>query len=346
MTANTYGRAVDVPMTNKSGGQVIAGDVVIYDSTTNDSFTTTTSAASLLAAGVAQETIASNGVGRIRTYGYCALVLTSGSVTRLDYGATHTVAKQAADVGASRAAGTFLIFLSSGATPDAIVYPVDLAGAALTNPMSGIGDLIRGGASGAPTRLAPSAAGKILTDGGAGVTPAWGQGPLTTTGDLLIGATAGTPTRLATGAAGTVLIGGTTPAWGTAVTAATATVATDQSLTGNNSWVDLTTAGPSATVTIGPLGIALVSLVCHCSNGSAGWYGYVSYVVSGANTIAVGTNILGFGALTSGVDSTLGASFVVTGLTAGSTTFKMQYNQVGGAGTTHYANRQIGVIAF
>jgi hypothetical protein len=159
MAANSYGRAVDVPMTNKSGGQVVLGDVVIYDSTTNDSFTTTTSAASLLAAGVAQETIASNGIGRIRTLGYTSLVNTSGSVTRLDFGATHTVAKQAADVGATRAVGTFMRFLSSGATPDAVIYPVDLAGAALTNPMTTAQDTIVGGSLGTPGRLAVGAAG-------------------------------------------------------------------------------------------------------------------------------------------------------------------------------------------
>jgi hypothetical protein len=168
MAQNTYGRAVDVPMTNKSGGSVALGDVVIYDSTTNDSFTTTTSAASLLAAGVAQETIASNGIGRIRTLGYTSLVNTSGSVTRLDFGATHTVAKQAADVGASRAAGTFIRFLSSGSTPDGIIYPVDLAGSALTNPMSAVGDIIQGTTAGAPAALAAPLAGKVLT--GAGVT--------------------------------------------------------------------------------------------------------------------------------------------------------------------------------
>ena len=44
VASNTYGRQVVVPLTNKSGGGVIAGDVVAYDSTTNLSFTTTTAA--------------------------------------------------------------------------------------------------------------------------------------------------------------------------------------------------------------------------------------------------------------------------------------------------------------
>lgn len=165
--ANIYGRQVVLPLTNKSGGSVIAGDVVIIDTTTNDSFTTTTSAASILALGVAAETIASNAVGRIIVEGYAPLVNVSASVTRGNYGTTHTVAKQAVE-SASRVAGTFLKFLKTSATPSALVYPVDLAGAALTNPMNAIGDIIQGTTAGAPARLAAPAAGKVLT--GAGVT--------------------------------------------------------------------------------------------------------------------------------------------------------------------------------
>src|SRR5438552_3510943 len=112
MTASTYGRANDVPMVNKSGGQVILGDVVIYDTTNNLSFTTTTSAGNTLACGVVQETIASNGTGRVRTIGYTSLVNVNASVTRGHYGYTHTVAKQATDAGASRVAGAFIYFSS------------------------------------------------------------------------------------------------------------------------------------------------------------------------------------------------------------------------------------------
>ena len=43
--ANVYGRQVVLPFTNKSGGQVIKGDVVILDSANNDSFTTSTAGA-------------------------------------------------------------------------------------------------------------------------------------------------------------------------------------------------------------------------------------------------------------------------------------------------------------
>jgi len=121
MAANTYGRQVVVPLTNKSGGGVIAGDVVIIDTTNNDAFTTSTSGAYTGMVGVAQETIANNAVGRVLTAGYAALVLTSGSVTRGNFGATHTVAKQAADIGA-RAVGAFCQFLTGGTTPDAHLF--------------------------------------------------------------------------------------------------------------------------------------------------------------------------------------------------------------------------------
>ncbi len=125
-TTNTYGRQVVVPLTNKSGGGVIAGDVVIVDTTNNDSFTTTTSGAFTGGIGVAQETIASNAVGRVLLTGYAALVNVNASVTRGNFGKTHTVVKQATDAGSSRIAGTFCQFLTGGTTPDAVVYPVDL----------------------------------------------------------------------------------------------------------------------------------------------------------------------------------------------------------------------------
>src|SRR4051812_32347044 len=115
-TTNTYGRQVVVPLTNKSGGSVAAGDVVIVDTSNNDAFTTSTAGAVTGGVGVAQETIASNAIGRVLLSGYAALVNTSASVTRGNFGKTHTVVKQAVDAGASRVAGTFCMFLTGGTT--------------------------------------------------------------------------------------------------------------------------------------------------------------------------------------------------------------------------------------
>jgi hypothetical protein len=166
MPANTYGRAVDIPLTNKSGGGVIPGDVVIVDTTNNDAFTTTTSASVIVGVGVVQDTIANNAIGRVRFGGYAPLVNVNASVTRGHYGATYTVAKQATDI-AARAAGTFCQFLTGGTTPDAIIFPSDLGGTALTNPMTTKGDIIVADTGGTPTRLATGTAGQFLMANGA-----------------------------------------------------------------------------------------------------------------------------------------------------------------------------------
>lgn len=131
-TTNTYGRQVVVPLTNKSGGGVIAGDVVIVGTANNDAFTTTSSAAFTGSVGIAQETIADNATGRILLSGYAALVNTTASVTRQNFGTTSTTVKKAVDAGSSRTTGTFCQFLTGGTTPDAIVWQPDLgAGTAL-----------------------------------------------------------------------------------------------------------------------------------------------------------------------------------------------------------------------
>ncbi len=163
--SNIYGRQVILPLTNKSGGGVIAGDVVIVDTTNNSAFTTTTSAGFTGGVGIAQETIASNATGRVLTQGYAALVNVNASVTRGNFGKTHTVAKQATDAGASRGTGTFCQFLTGGTTPIGLVYPVDLLGSSLTNPMSAQDDIIIGGSSGTPTALVKGNAGAYLAMG-------------------------------------------------------------------------------------------------------------------------------------------------------------------------------------
>lgn len=170
--ASIFGRQVVLPLVNKSGGSVAAGDVVIVDTTNNDAFTTTTSAADIKAIGIAQETIGSNATGRVLVGGYAALVNVNASVTRGNFGKTHTVAKQATDAGSVRVAGTFCRFLTGGTTPTALVYPVDLAGAALTNPMTTTGDMIYSSDnSGTPARRGIGSTGDVLTVSG-GV-PTW-----------------------------------------------------------------------------------------------------------------------------------------------------------------------------
>jgi hypothetical protein len=121
--ASTRGRQVVVPLTNKSGGAVAAGDVVIVDTGNDAAFTTTTGAQSETSLGVAQETIANNATGRVLIAGYAALVNVPASVTRGHYIETHTVAKQAVG-SATRRAGSFGQFLTGGTTPTALLWGI------------------------------------------------------------------------------------------------------------------------------------------------------------------------------------------------------------------------------
>src|SRR3972149_4257943 len=57
------GRIVEISLTNKSGGALAIGDVVIVDSANDNAVTTTTTASLTGIKGVAREAIASNAAG-------------------------------------------------------------------------------------------------------------------------------------------------------------------------------------------------------------------------------------------------------------------------------------------
>lgn len=105
--------------------------------------------------------------------------------------------------------------LAAGA-PTWAALPVDPG---FANPMTAPADLIVGGASGAPTRLAGGANTQVLTVvGGALVWAAPASGgmanPMTAPGDLIRGGVAGAAERVAVGTAGHVLtVVGGVPAW-------------------------------------------------------------------------------------------------------------------------------------
>lgn len=88
----------------------------------------------------------------------------------------------------------------------------------LSNPMTAAGDIIRGGAGGAPVNLPIGTAGQVLTVA-AGL-PTWAAAggfanPMTTNGDLITQA-AGVPARVGIGSAGQVLtVTAGAPAWAT-----------------------------------------------------------------------------------------------------------------------------------
>jgi hypothetical protein len=90
----------------------------------------------------------------------------------------------------------------------------------MANPMTTLGDVIVGGASGAPNRLPVGATGQVLTV--VGGEPEWANStsgfsnPMTTEGDIIIGDTGGTAIRLPAGTDGQVLtLASGVPTWDT-----------------------------------------------------------------------------------------------------------------------------------
>lgn len=129
------GRQTVASLTNKSGGGVVEGDVVILSSGTASSFTTTASAGQYADwVGVALETIADNATGRVCIFGYVPIVKLNAAANLGDYIKCHNVAKQATPVAAS-AQGVFGQVLEASATPKAVIWGrpdqggIDAAGA-------------------------------------------------------------------------------------------------------------------------------------------------------------------------------------------------------------------------
>jgi hypothetical protein len=125
---------------------------------------------------------------------------------------------------------------------------------------------------------------------------------------------------------------------------ASASVITSQTTT-STSYTDLATTTDTVTVTIGANGLALVSLSVYCFGNTNAQNVYASFAGSGANTIAASDAFaVAFGVPTTGAGMLLQSSIakLITGLTPGSTTFKMKYKTSVGTGT--WSNRTISVI--
>ncbi len=124
-----------------------------------------------------------------------------------------------------------------------------------------------------------------------------------------------------------------------------ALVATAETTT-STSYTDLATTTDTVTVSIGANGLALVILSATQSNSIAGDASFTSFAASGANTIAASdARALGVGAVAGLPTGQSSWSYLATGLTPGSTVFKMKYRVVTG-GTVTYSNRYIVVIPF
>lgn len=161
------GRQVVEFMTNKSGGSVAAGDVVIIDTGNDRAFTTTTSGQSTSVFGVVAESIANNATGRVVTSGYVPLVNVNASVTRGHFAETHTVAKQATGNSARRT-GSFARFLTGGTTPEAhlfgLVDSISSGNAMASDTLwDAKGDLAVGTGADTAAKLTAGANGKVPT---------------------------------------------------------------------------------------------------------------------------------------------------------------------------------------
>jgi hypothetical protein len=99
----------------------------------------------------------------------------------------------------------------------------------------------------------------------------------------------------------------------------------------------------TSTVTIGPNGLALVSISALLSNSVGGDTTFMGFALSGANTVAASNKYsCAFQAWTNSAEDTRAGTFLMTGLTAGSTVFTLQYSV--SAQTATVSLRNISVI--
>ena len=119
-----------------------------------------------------------------------------------------------------------------------------------------------------------------------------------------------------------------------------ASVATKETTT-STAYTNLTTVGPSVTVTIPESGRALVVLTAAMfgSNGQAS--AFMSFEASPKGTTTAPTDAQAL-EVTNNDESRASATVVATGLTPGSTTFTAKYRVTSGLGT--FSNRDIVVI--
>jgi hypothetical protein len=122
-----------------------------------------------------------------------------------------------------------------------------------------------------------------------------------------------------------------------------AVVATSQTTTAT-SYSDLGTVGPAVAVTIGSTGKALVSLHSAIANATASLASYFGFAISGAMTLAASdATAIGFTAPVANGGIRCGTIILVTGLTAGSTTFTAKYRMDPGVGPATFVDRRLSV---
>jgi hypothetical protein len=118
-----------------------------------------------------------------------------------------------------------------------------------------------------------------------------------------------------------------------------ATVATTETTT-STSYAALATAGPAVTVTIGSAGLAIVELYCFLTNTASTNPPLMAYAVSGATTVAASDSVaIASTPPVAAAGFRIGASYYISGLTAGSNTFTAKY-KIFTSGTAQFADRK------
>ena len=112
--------------------------------------------------------------------------------------------------------------------------------------------------------------------------------------------------------------------------------------TASTTYTDLTTAGPAVTVTIPASGKALVTLTSLIDNTNADKDNFMAFAVSGNTTLAASDATALRWSGKNGDGMQFSATYLVTGLTAGSNTFTAKYRT--SANTATFTNRSIIVI--
>lgn len=118
-------RTVVALLTNKSGGNLNYGDVVVLDNTNANGFTTTTTAGlSTRGLGVIIEPngIANNATGLVALGGWIPKVNLNTAATVGQFLKSHTVAGQATPHSSPQVEGDFAIALDASATPSALLF--------------------------------------------------------------------------------------------------------------------------------------------------------------------------------------------------------------------------------
>ncbi len=120
MPNTALNRTTQILLTNKSGGNLNYGDVVVLDNTNANGFTTTTTAGlSTRGLGVILEPngIANNASGMVAVGGWCPKVNLNTAAAVGQFIKTHTVAGQGTPHASPQAEGDFGVALSASATP-------------------------------------------------------------------------------------------------------------------------------------------------------------------------------------------------------------------------------------